>query len=361
VTLDGMTKRHVLLSSGLVVLSLNACVGRIRDRIDDPARDASTNHAPTVDARSDSIAERASEQDARSVDVPASDTVADQAQPLFDAAPRLDGSLDSALADAFEDDSSTTPADVAADVPTVPTDAGPSSTRHTPRFIGWMGAPNGFYEYLPPTYDGATPHPLLVFWHGIGEDGNGSTELSWVLRNGPPRLIQNDTWPNDRPFIVLSPQHSGGGCPSADEIQAFITWALANYRVDTRQVFLTALSCGAIGSWQYITWHGTEQIAAAVLIAGDPGDPTANWSAWGHSMCALGDLAIWAIHGDADGTVNYGNENVTMNNLLACPSPPRRETHWNVIAGAGHDTWTSTYDLSYGFQIYDFLLRNPHP
>ena len=63
----------------------------------------------------------------------------------------------------------------------------------------------------------------MVFYHGIGENGDGSAAaLDSVPANGPPMLINADQWPNERPFVVLSPQHSGGGCPSADEIHDFI-------------------------------------------------------------------------------------------------------------------------------------------
>jgi len=77
--------------------------------------------------------------------------------------------------------------------------------------------------------------------------------------------------------------------------------------------------------------------------------------------CNLGEVAIWAFHGDMDTTVPIANEQTTMNDLLACPSPPRRETHWNVIAGGGHVIWDPIYDGSAGFDVYGFLLKNPHP
>ncbi|MBC7848751.1 MAG: hypothetical protein H7Y31_03405, partial [Chitinophagaceae bacterium] len=41
----------------------------------------------------------------------------------------------------------------------------------------------GFYEYKPTDYS-ANPnekYPVMIFLHGIGERGNGSTELSMVL------------------------------------------------------------------------------------------------------------------------------------------------------------------------------------
>lgn len=241
-----------------------------------------------------------------------------------------------------------------------PYDAGVSSDHQRSRPLGSTDAGNGFYEYLPPGYEDLQPRPLLVFLHGVGENGDGSSELVRVLANGPPKLIGINAWPVTRPFIVLSPQHANGGCPSASEVQAFITWALATYRVDSRRVFLTGLSCGAIGSWDYLGSATDTQVAAAVLVAGDPGDPTLGTSSWGRAGCNLGKVAIWAFHGDADATVNIAFEQATMTNLLACPSPPRKEVIYTVIPGGSHFIWDSVYDGSRG-DIYGWLLAHPKP
>ena len=245
---------------------------------------------------------------------------------------------------------------------TPPADAGPSATRFTAKALGKTSAPNGFWEYLPAGYDGTIAMPLLVFWHGIGENGNGTTDLGKVPANGPPNLIQANKWPNTRPFIVLSPQHSGGGCPTATEIDAFITWSLGAYKVNPKQVFLTGLSCGAIGSWSYLGQYKAKVVAASVLVCGDPGDPTANWSAWGKQQCGLGDLAIWSFHGDKDPTVAFGPDEATMQKLLQCPSPPRRDVKWTPIPNGGHGIWGPVYDLSGGYgDVYAWLLANSKP
>src|SRR5688500_2330931 len=52
----------------------------------------------------------------------------------------------------------------------------------------------GYYEALPPDYHSnpTKKYPLLIFVHGIGETGDGSPlKLPKVLRNGPPKLIDN--------------------------------------------------------------------------------------------------------------------------------------------------------------------------
>jgi predicted peptidase len=249
--------------------------------------------------------------------------------------------------------------------------AGPPSTRQTPKPLGGAdAAPNGYFEYLPPGYTGSVATPLLVFWHGIGEDGNGGSELQKVLAHGPPKLIADDVWDNQRPFIVLSPQYSpkngeiaaGGGCPSSAVIDAFITWALTHYEVDAKRVYLTGLSCGAIGSWDYLAEHRGSTVAAAVLLSGNPGDPTQAGSAWQRAGCALAEAAIWSLHGDADGVVPYAPDHDTLTQLTACPSPPRRDVTFTDVVNGQHDIWDNTYDLSAGRgDIYQWLLDNAKP
>ncbi|HEY3358805.1 MAG TPA: hypothetical protein VGQ83_36490 [Polyangia bacterium] len=295
-------------------------------------------------------------------DAPAPDAPLGPDAAVADAAAADAGLLDGGPADGPLDAGELTDAAAPADGPL---DAAPASTRHTARPLGSTTAPNGFYEYLPPGYPDGQLWPLLVFWHGKDENGDGTTDLAKVLANGPPQLISADQWPATRPFLVLSPQHttpdSGVLCPPAAEIRAFITWAAANYPVDPRQVYLTGLSCGAIASWAYLGAYRGEAVAAAVLIAGNPGDPALASSAWGRAGCSLGEVAIWSFHGDADTRVPIANDQATMALLLACPAPPRREARWTIVPDGGHPIWGPIYDLDAGAPIYDFLLQNPGP
>ncbi len=250
--------------------------------------------------------------------------------------------------------------------------AAPPATRQTAKPLGTGNtAPNGYLEYLPPGYNGSAPTPLLVFWHGIGEDGNGTTDLQKVANHGPPELIAKNNWDNARPFIVLSPQFNnnssgeiapGAGCPSGMVVDAFFTWALTHYKVDPKRVYLTGLSCGAIGSWDYLANFKGSTVAAAVLLSGNPGPPDLAASVWGRVGCGLGDVAIWAAHGDKDPTVPYAPEHDTMTNLLACPAPPRRPAMFTDVVDGGHDIWDPIYDLSAERgDIYAWLLSNAKP
>lgn len=244
------------------------------------------------------------------------------------------------------------------DMPTTDMDAGlpdgPSSERQQPRYIEDTVANLGYHEYVPPGYGDGAQRPLLIFWHGIGENGDGTqAELDKVLRNGPPRLIAGDEWDNQLPFVVLSPQHKGGGCPSAQEIETFTTYALSAYEVDFTRIYQTGLSCGAIGLWNYMARDQGNVTVAAVPIAGD------GKGAFNRAGCDLGLTAIWALHGDMDDSVNVSGTQQPIDQLLAdCPSPPRAEIKKTIYPGVGHNSWRQTYDLSAGHDIYNWLLTH---
>ena len=49
-----------------------------------------------------------------------------------------------------------------------------------------------------------------MFLHGVGGSGDGSTEqlATYLFDTAIPACIAVDGWPNDRPFVVLAPQHN---------------------------------------------------------------------------------------------------------------------------------------------------------
>jgi len=229
---------------------------------------------------------------------------------------------------------------------------GPSKSRQIARPINMPYAKNGYWEYLPPGYGDGTKRPLLVFWHGVGEDGSGSaTDLNKVLAHGPPKLINLNQWPSSRPFVVLSPQHGPSGCPTADEIHDFIAFGIGNYDVDTARVYLTGLSCGALGSWSYLGKYQGQQVVAAALIAGNAS------TAYNAAGCALlNSVALWSFHGDDDQSVLIGPDTMGMNNFKACPGM-HKDALYDIFPGADHQTsWEIVYDLSAMKDIYTWML-----
>lgn len=217
------------------------------------------------------------------------------------------------------------------------------------------GAPLGYVEYLPPGYGDGEARPLLVFLHGAGESGDGSEgSLDPVFKLGIPKLIRNDEWPEDRPFVVLMPQYTvdaSNDCQLADEIDAFLSFAMDAYEVDEDRVYLTGISCGAIGAWDYIAVNGDDVVAAAVLIAGHAED------AFTKAGCALGEVPIWVFHGAADSIVPIHFVEERVETLQAC-NPPPEELKLTVYPGVDHNSWSRTYNLSEGHDVYAWLLEH---
>jgi predicted esterase len=229
-------------------------------------------------------------------------------------------------------------------------DGGPPSDRLTPHPLGSGTAPNGFYEYVPAGYPAGKKWPLLLFLHGIGENGNGTTDLDDLFTTGLPQLIKNDDWPNDRPFVVLMSQHTGDACPSPANVHAMIAWGKENYEIDERYVYLTGLSCGAMATWSYLNTYLDDQVAAAVPICGN-GAP-----AWNNNGCDLGRVALWAFHGEDDQTVPVSGTNVPMDGLAGCPHPPALESKKTIYPGVGHNSWDMTYSGSAGHDVFTWML-----
>lgn len=235
----------------------------------------------------------------------------------------------------------------------------PSSERMTVRPIGTVYGAQGFLEYLPHRYEDRSDWPLIVALHGFGSNGEGSAkQLDRLTGNGLPRLITDDAWPvaasaAGDAFVILAPQNGGPLCHQPANIDAFLRWAIVTYDIDPTRVYLTGLSCGAIGTWDYLGSHiQDELLAAAVPICGDGN------LAWNQQSCALGTLPIWGFHGDADDVVNVIGTFLPLTRIQQCDDPPAIDARLTIYPGVGHDSWTMTYDLSAGHDIYAWLLSH---
>jgi dienelactone hydrolase len=242
------------------------------------------------------------------------------------------------------------------------TAGGPSSERHQKWPVGTRYEDQGFWEYLPVGYEQGEDWPLIIFLHGLGENGDGgSSQLERVPAHGPAKLIENDQWPvvasaaGDQ-FVVLSPQNSTSSCHRSPDIDAFIRWAIDFYEVDPTRVYLTGLSCGAIGSWNYLKDHLEDDLLAAVVPICGFGVET-----WNQRGCALGELPIWGFHGDADDVVNVIGTIFPMENIQNCSSPEAVDARLTVYSGVRHDSWSRTYDLQAGHDIYAWMLSHENP
>lgn len=236
---------------------------------------------------------------------------------------------------------------------------------------GTTTAQYGFLEYLPPDYNVDTnkKFPTIIFLHGVGEKGNGTTDLYKVAANGPPRLIKDGKWPVKSPktnlfpaenFIVISVQ-SSDGYPLPDNMHTFVKWVKANYRADPDRTYMCGLSAGGISTWRYLDKH-SDEVAAIIPVCG-------NGNISGSDECAYKHVPIWAFHGDKDPSVNWGGSTNPVRLVNLCVPKPNPLAKVTIYPGATHDVWTRTYSLSgmsettdpkfnpFDMSIYDWLLQ----
>jgi predicted peptidase len=206
----------------------------------------------------------------------------------------------------------------------------------------------GYYLYYPAAYaqDSTARFPLLLFLHGIGERGNGVSELSRVLKFGPPRMIERG---RDFPFLVLTPQLPS----SADHwpvslIDEVLDQARQTLRVDTTRIYLTGLSDGGDASWNYAM--ARPDIPAAIVPIASEASPA--------SICAMRPVAVWAFHGELDRDTKLSLESRLVDGLNACDPPPPEPARLTIYRGAGHLVWTRAYEGEGGIDIYGWLLQH---
>ncbi len=206
----------------------------------------------------------------------------------------------------------------------------------------------GYYAYLPAVSDSAAPlaRPAVIFLHGIGERGNGMSELPKVLKWGLPRLIAHG---GTVPLVVISPQlpmdQKHWPVALIDEVIAAASQTL---HLDPSRIYLTGISTGAEGAWTYAVAR-PHAVAAIVPIAGT-GSPK--------GICAMREVAVWAFHGGEDKDEALGHESRLVEALNACQPPPDEPARLTIYPGAGHEVWTRTYDGSGGYDIYAWLLSH---
>ena len=217
----------------------------------------------------------------------------------------------------------------------------------------------GFYEFKPANYDPSKKYPLIIFMHGIGERGNGTTDLPSILNNGLAANIKNGnqmtfTWNGKtESFVVLMPQLSGNyGSWQNFYTDEMIKYAQANLSYDPNRVYLTGLSLGGGGVWSYAgaTLANAQKFAAIGISCG-----TQQYV----NFCniANANLPTWAMHASNDGTVNYSATVNSINAINNCN--PAVKPYMTIWPDGDHWIWGRVYDTAHDWQnpnLYEWFL-----
>jgi predicted peptidase len=185
-----------------------------------------------------------------------------------------------------------------------------------------------FWLYLPKRYESVKKKlPLIIYLHGSSRRGR---DISQVKANGLPPVLDSK---DDFEFVVASPQalskYAWQGCWRPDDLILLLDHLLANYRIDPNRVYLTGLSMGGYGTWACIAEHSDRFAAAAPICGGGE-------TSWAKD---IGDLPIWAFHGDADYVVPIRRSIEMVDAVKAAGGNAKLTSYPDV----GHDSFTRTY------------------
>jgi predicted peptidase len=213
----------------------------------------------------------------------------------------------------------------------------------------------GFLEARPADY-GKKKHPLIIFLHGIGERGNGTSEIMKVASQGLPKLLKNGPLEcKGETFIVLSPQLSKGyGAWEVFYIDEMLRYA-KTLQVDTNRIYLTGISIGGGAVWGYCSiseGHAKQFAAIAPLCA------ACYYDYQKLAVLARAGTPVWAFVGAADKTVSPTCTIQAVDAInTANSNRPAKKT---VYKDLGHNVWDRAYDPGNRFHkpnLYEWLLQ----
>jgi predicted peptidase len=226
----------------------------------------------------------------------------------------------------------------------------------------------GYAEYVPPGYKDSADWPCIVYFHGDGElgDGTSATTLALLENSGLTAMVHQDNWDTRHRFVVLAPQFSSYDDRSGSNVNDFIEYAKSVYRIDTNRIYLTAVSGGGVALGNYLVGY-SGGIAAAILPVSCYVPPIASSARWS-------EVPAWFLLGSADSTVQPSNvvENYTV---LMGSSTLKATPKITLYTGVAHEgasfnlsyspttnnnrveTTFSGIELSPYSNIYDWLLK----
>lgn len=200
-----------------------------------------------------------------------------------------------------------------------------------------------FWLYLPEEYDGSQTWPLILSLHGfLGFEPS----LERVRGQSPPAYIGPDV---EFPFIVISPQAPSGSWALYHEpMDELIELLGESLSIDPDAQFITGLSAGAIGAWQWALAFPDRFNGLAPIAGGhsfNPNDPVSE------NICLLKDLPVWVAHSEADREVSIESNRAVVMALEECGSTV---THFTAYTDLNH---ADSISMAYaGPELYDWML-----
>ena len=192
--------------------------------------------------------------------------------------------------------------------------------------------------FVPASHDIDREWPVIVSFHGfLGFDDS----LAAVMRQNPA------AWVDDLsafPFVVVAPRAPDGLWSQLHGPMAELLEMLrVELSLDLDAVFLTGLSAGTPGVWDWATSE-PDRFAGIAAVAG--GAPTVD-------LCVLRGVPIWVGHGGADSVLPIEDARGVVATLESCGN-----TRVEFVVFEGADHHESIADAYAGPDLYDWMTSH---
>ncbi len=212
-----------------------------------------------------------------------------------------------------------------------------------------------YVVFVPHSYDGSKPVPVILFLHGAGETkGDKSGKMPVEVGIGPAIRKREKSFP----FLVVIPQAETrgwqAGGPNAQRALAMLDEVMKEYKTDPHRVYLTGLSMGGFGTWSLAAAHPDKWAAIVPICGGVRFSKTKDAKdkeAVEKTAEKIKDIPCWCFHGAADPTVPVQMSRDIVEALKKAGGHPK----YTEYPGVGHNSWDKAYGTD---ELYTWLLEH---
>jgi hypothetical protein len=142
-------------------------------------------------------------------------------------------------------------------------------------------------------------YPVVLTLHGLGECGTDNK--IHIEKNYIATCWADSSFQKRHPAFIVSPQCPAGSDWTTSGVKSSVFEILDSilevYKIDTNRIYVTGLSLGGNGTWDYLATH-PDLFAAAIPVCGWYDSSTVKY---------FSHIPVWNNHGGADGTVSVSN------------------------------------------------------
>lgn len=215
------------------------------------------------------------------------------------------------------------------------------------------------YKLLSPLHQSknkAERYPLLIYFHGANERGKDNIKQTRHIDH----LMKDTVFRNTFPCYVLAPQcppnmmwadldwkrkvHVRAVYPTLimDLTGELLDTILKHYPIDTTRIYVTGVSMGGFGAFDFTTRH-PNRVAAATVVCGGYDTSAAH---------ILSAIPIWMFHGSLDRLVHTDNSRYMFKALQAAGS---KKAAYTELKNVKHAAWLTAYG---SYEIFKWMFAN---